>query len=1026
MGSKTIHIISHTHWDREWYLNSKFSNEWLVPFFDALFTIMEQQRGYRFILDGQTLIIEDLLDEVKARGLDLDSYRQKIRQYAGEKRLFIGPYYMQPDWQLAGEESLIRNLLVGHKISSQYGEAMKAGWLLDNFGQISQAPQIHRGFGIEGLFVWRGVWMDPHTLSSAFEWRSPDNSSVKAVYLLASYRNAMRLAESPEIFNGRVLYEAAKLEPFALADQILLMNGYDQEMVPDDILPHINALNHSGHAVTQSSPEDYLSSLEGASVPLNRLCGQLYNGRFISVFPGILSSRMYIKQRNDEAERLAYRYAEPVCTIASLLGKPYPADRIEAAWKLILKNLPHDSICGVSIDDVYTDMLERYAQSERILRDELESALRGLTAQVNTASLSAAALSVARAYVIFNTLPFERDGLIFIASGLSENLYFVDEKNNRLESAALRNGYRVQVKGIPSLGYKTIFAVHGKDAQVHESALSQNTREPVLENKFIRVKIHENGSISILDKGTGKTYSDLLIFEDGADCGDEYNYSPLPGETVFNTRGAKAKISALENNALRQSYKIELTMELPAGLAEGNNTGHKSRSSRTRELPIATWLSLDSDSPFIRFRTELRNTVKDHRLCVLFPTDIQTNESYSRTQFDVCAHPVNSQAYEGEIPAPVQKIMNGAYEPKPADTFPQLSFAGLEDGRQGAAVFNRGLPEYRVIPGRNTIALTLFRAVGSIARNDLVSRIGDAGPAIATPGAQCLRDMSFHYAFCPYSGSWESAGLNTLADSFNTGTLVWRTGLHNGALPLSKQFFRVKDEKNVVSLSCLKRSEDGAGIILRLYNNTRKPAAAEINAAPEIKAAELTTLDEKKSAVLDLVSGHSVRVEVGAKKIVTLKLILKKENILTYRESGEEIPVLEPEERQDFSACEAEPEISWAEVEREEGRVMKLEAAYREALEAQKTAEHEKPVKKSEAKLRTETVYRESLEAGISALLLRKNYFLLYGKDDAELRRELLEYEEKARAVGLCLNKARISKRAEEYILDYYRSRDAE
>ena len=65
---KTAHIISHTHWDREWYLNSKYTNEWLVPFFEALFGMMEKEPAYRFVLDGQTLIIEDYLKQLELEG----------------------------------------------------------------------------------------------------------------------------------------------------------------------------------------------------------------------------------------------------------------------------------------------------------------------------------------------------------------------------------------------------------------------------------------------------------------------------------------------------------------------------------------------------------------------------------------------------------------------------------------------------------------------------------------------------------------------------------------------------------------------------------------------------------------------------------------------------------------------------------------------------------------------------------------------------------------------------------------------
>ena len=193
----TIHIISHNHWDREWIFTSKYTNRWLVPFFNNLFEMLKKYPDYRFILDGQTLMIEDYLGQLSEG--EAASKEAEIRGYVKEGRLLVGPCYMQPDWTLVSGEALIRNLLIGHRMAKRFGGVMKVGWLLDNFGQIAQAPQIHRGFGIRGVFLWRGVGMDPDELRSEFWWEAPDGSRVLAIYLLNTYRNAMALSPIREI-----------------------------------------------------------------------------------------------------------------------------------------------------------------------------------------------------------------------------------------------------------------------------------------------------------------------------------------------------------------------------------------------------------------------------------------------------------------------------------------------------------------------------------------------------------------------------------------------------------------------------------------------------------------------------------------------------------------------------------------------------------------------------------------------------------------------------------------------------------
>lgn len=286
-SKKTAHIISHTHWDREWYMNSKFVNEWLPPFFDSLFNMLEKEPTYRFVLDGQTSMLDDCYVELEKLGRSVDEFKGKIKKYAEQGRLVLGPYYLQPDWQLASDESLVRNMLIGREMATELGGKTSTGWLLDNFGQISQAPQIHKLFGMKGIVVWRGIELDPLNLDSEFTWRSPDGTAMTCSYLLSSYRNAMRLADYPAIINDRIKNEAEKIEPFATTSNVLLMNGYDQEMTPDDIVPYIkDGKADFGHfTVRQSTPDEYMNAVISEAHDLQELSGPLYSGRYISVFP---------------------------------------------------------------------------------------------------------------------------------------------------------------------------------------------------------------------------------------------------------------------------------------------------------------------------------------------------------------------------------------------------------------------------------------------------------------------------------------------------------------------------------------------------------------------------------------------------------------------------------------------------------------------------------------------------------------------------------------------------------------------
>ncbi len=62
---------------------------------------------------------------------------------------------------------------------------------------------------------------------------------------------------------------------------------------------------------------------------------------------------------NNKSQVLLERYVEPLGVMASLEGKKYESDFILQAWKYLIQNHPHDSICGCSIDEVHQDMVNK-------------------------------------------------------------------------------------------------------------------------------------------------------------------------------------------------------------------------------------------------------------------------------------------------------------------------------------------------------------------------------------------------------------------------------------------------------------------------------------------------------------------------------------------------------------------------------------------------------------------------------------------------------------------------------------------
>ena len=152
MEKKTLHIIPHSHWDREWYMGFERHRMRLVELFDTLIEVMENDPEYRYYhMDGQFVVIEDYL-EVRP------SMRERLLKLIKEDRIQVGPWYILQDEYLISGESNVRNMLYGIKFCKEIGaDPVMCGYFPDAFGNIAQAPQIVRGFGIDNAVFGRGV-----------------------------------------------------------------------------------------------------------------------------------------------------------------------------------------------------------------------------------------------------------------------------------------------------------------------------------------------------------------------------------------------------------------------------------------------------------------------------------------------------------------------------------------------------------------------------------------------------------------------------------------------------------------------------------------------------------------------------------------------------------------------------------------------------------------------------------------------------------------------------------------------------
>src|SRR5438874_1941428 len=316
---RMLMVVSHTHWDREWYLAYQSFRVRLVGLFDELIELFDSDPGYKhFMLDGHTIPLEDYLEIRPERFDDLE-------RLVKDGKLLIGPWYIIPDEFLPGGEALIRNFLRGHRVARMFGEPMRVGYIPDPFGQIAHMPAILRGFGLEYATMWRGA--DSSLKTTEFFWRAPDGSEVLTIHTPLGYGAASTLPGKRKALMARVQTLRDALEPLATTPYILLMNGSDH-LPPQPELPAVlDAANEQiddAFLKHSSLPEvfDAVSACIGdKTAEWPRHVGEFRSGERAHLLPGVLSARMWIKQLNQECEDLLAHWAEPFATWAEALKR---------------------------------------------------------------------------------------------------------------------------------------------------------------------------------------------------------------------------------------------------------------------------------------------------------------------------------------------------------------------------------------------------------------------------------------------------------------------------------------------------------------------------------------------------------------------------------------------------------------------------------------------------------------------------------------------------------------------------------
>lgn len=908
-----IHLVPHTHWDREWYEPFQVFRMRLVDLIDQLLERMAADPRLRFTLDGQAATVDDYL-EIRPEAEPL------IRQLIAEGRLAIGPWQILLDEFLVSGETIVRNLELGWARAESLGGTMRVGYLPDMFGHIAQMPQILRRSGIDRAVVWRGVpaSIDRH----AFLWRSPDGSVVDTEYLVGGYGNGAYLFDVPDRLSLK-LGEYRRINAPTYGDRSLLAMYGTDHAVPSPMLADLVDLVNASDGdveVRLATLTEYLDRDRernpGPAGDVPTWDGELRSSARANMLMNVVSARVDLKAAAARAERRLERYAEP---LAALHGAPWPTRLLELAWRRLIENSAHDSICGCSHDEVVAQVIGRYAEAEQIATGLVGTVLRGIASRVPGGGWAAV-----------NPSPTDRSDLVeldlavppswsSVAVRVGDRVLPTQEllregavdATHTVRGADLGEFFRRRRHGRELLGRSINGAEVSRDGATPSVVvqLDRVPEPPELDVDELMATIADAGAerpdevwaVTIAVTKRRRVLAQLPAPALGYAWATEIEGDTVETQAISNA--VEGDERSLRNGLVEVHVGDDGTFRLTGGgvtldgvgrIVDGGDAGDSynygpprddllvdvpdvveirtgARGPLRGELTVvrtygwprgltadASARTAETVATEVTTTLELRADEPFVRVAVTF--DNRSNDH--RVRFHVpLPSPVHRSFAEGQFAVVERGLeVEGGHGEVPLPTFPALGFTSVD----GCSALLDQVTEYEVLDGRE-VALTVLRSFGLISRNANPYREDPAGPEVPIPAAQLLGSRTFRFALLPHAGDWSTAGTLAAAERYRHPFVVVR-GLGPAGVPTEPVAGLRIDGPGVV-LSSLRRRGDW--LELRVVNESAERRRAAIR-MPVEDAREADLLGRPGGSVR--VGDDGPSLELGPWEIGTIQV----------------------------------------------------------------------------------------------------------------------------------------------------------
>lgn len=874
-----VHLVSHTHWDREWYQPAVRFRQRLVPLLDELIDSPPlSHAGESFLLDGQTALIEDYLTVRRERAAELAMLLKS-------GVLEAGPWFVLADELIPGGEALTRNLFAGRRtlrLLRALDQSPRVLYCPDSFGHPAALPTLARGFGFGVVIVSRGFGGARWPQADTCTWTAPDGEHVLLYHLSQSgYELGANLPVNASAARERWERMRGELLSRNTSGVALLLNGADhhaRQRYHDEAVKALRSVAAPGE-IRPSSLSAFAREIgerTAGTQDVPDIRGELRDSYgFTWTLPGTLATRAHQKRRNAMLERLLVRDVEPWAALAARGIDRGSARRqlVEAAWRSLLLCHPHDTLCGCSTDEVARAMDARLDEAESqgggIRADALHDLIghdeddarerpaewKPVVVVRNPSARARGGVALLKLTEFVADVPVgsgsaSRSGAELpatrrtpaVAEFAAIQVLSRTDMHERTESPRhypdddLVMGYEAAawIPDVPAYGVRCfVHTARNRAAAIPNPASVESN---VLSNGLVSVRVHDDGRVEYTDVRNGRSVPDLLQWESRVDLGDAYTPSIRGAKFTPAFRGVRVVHRGPVRAALETRWEFR---------------GKKDSVVATVRFIV------DADAPWLRIQVAGTNAANDHRLRLR----IATNVSRASAVADAMFGPVERK--------PVQATADDLRMETPLLTAPLHRYVSLFLASQGATVYSDGLAEYEA-DENGGIAVTLVRSIGELSRADIPERPGHAGWPTPTPEAQCRGPFGAELAVMLH-GARSAATVDAIERAADDILLPLTGSTLRSALGNPGAVHGIALEGEGLAFSCAKESEDGEWLVLRCVNLLAEARAGSWSLGSPIREARLARLDE---TIIEAATSDGGRVNfVAAPRAVVTVLV---------------------------------------------------------------------------------------------------------------------------------------------------------